>query len=682
MNLRFVRRCVVSTLLWGSLAGAMHAVTWFPMGPFGGDARSFAADPADSRHIYLGTATGWLYESHDGGDNWSRVSEVGKSDDLVLDHILIDPSNSKRLIVGAFKIDRPEGGLFISDDAGKTWYEQAQMRGQSIRSMARSLSDPKEIVAGTLQGVYRSLDNGTHWSLISPFGSTELHEVESLAIDPVNPQIIYAGTWHLPWKTVDGGEHWVNIKEGIIDDSDVFSIIVDPTRPNIVYASACSGIYKSITGAAPNVRDSGKRFDKIQGIPSTARRTRKLLQDPSNLETVYAGTTEGLYKTIDGGQTFIPMTGPNVIINDVYVDPKNSNHVLLATDRGGVLSSEDGGVAFHPSNMGFSARQISAYAAGAHSNATIYVGVVNDKATGGVFESKDGGLSWQQRSDGLNGRDVFSLIASPAGTLLAGTAHGIYRLGDDGWSPSSAVGAEVVRSAPVVATAASRAKLRTAAKSKSVAAASTRVVTPTVVSGAGLDTIVYTMVADGDDVYAGTAQGLYRAGDDGHTWMPVSALKMPETHFVAAHDSMLMVAGLRRIALSMDGGAKWDAVALPPDLTQISAIAVDEMKNLWVGGTEGAYYSTDYGLTWHTLDNLFVPQTNGIYFDAASHRVLVTCASSNYAFAVHLPDYKVSFWDTGWKLRFARPVGDHLIGATLFDGMVLQPRMVASEIAK
>jgi hypothetical protein len=47
-------------------------------------------------------------------------------------------------------------------------------------------------------------------------------------------------------------------------------------------------------------------------------------------------------------------------------------------------------------------------------------------------------------------------------------------------------------------------------------------------------------------------------------------------------------------------------------------------------------------------------------------------------FAVRLPDYKVTYWDTGWKLRFARPVGDHLLGATLYDGIVLQPKMVDS----
>jgi hypothetical protein len=40
---------------------------------------------------------------------------------------------------------------------------------------------------------------------------------------------------------------------------------------------------------------------------------------------------------------------------------------------------------------------------------------------------------------------------------------------------------------------------------------------------------------------------------------------------------------------------------------------------------------------------------------------------------------KVSWWDTGWNLRFMRPVGDHLVGATLFDGIVVQPRMVDSD---
>ncbi len=67
------------------------------------------------------------------------------------------------------------------------------------------------------------------------------------------------------------------------------------------------------------------------------------MQDPENREVVYAGTTEGLYKTVNGGKTFERMTDADVVVNAVYVDPDDSNRVLLATDRGGVLDSRGRG---------------------------------------------------------------------------------------------------------------------------------------------------------------------------------------------------------------------------------------------------------------------------------------------------------------------------------------------------
>ncbi len=329
------------------------AVTWLPFGPDGGDARAIAVDPRDSKHLYLGAANGWIFESRDGGNAWRRLARVGKRDDLVLDNIVVDASDSRHLIVAAWVLGSPDGGMFISHDAGLSWVKNAAMAGQSIRSLAASPSDPKLLVAGTLKGVYRSEDGGEGWHLISPEGSKEIHEVESIAIDPADPKIIYAGTWHLPWKTTDGGENWNNIKEGVIEDSDVFSIIVDPKQPSVVYASACSGIYKSDNAVG--------RFKKIQGIPSTARRTRVLMQDPNHAETVYAGTTEGLFRTDDSGATWVRTTGPELIVNDVFVDPADSKHVILATDRGGVLNSHDRGNSFDTTNAGFSARQITAY---------------------------------------------------------------------------------------------------------------------------------------------------------------------------------------------------------------------------------------------------------------------------------------------------------------------------------
>src|ERR1700743_1235116 len=145
------------------LAVQARAATWFALGPYGGDARSFAADPHNSQHLYLGTATGWVYESVDGGATWKRLSRVGKRDDIVVAHILLDSLDPKHVIVGAYALDHPDGGLFESRDGGLSWYAQAQIHGQSVRALAASVSDPKLMVAGTLQGVYRTRDAGVHW---------------------------------------------------------------------------------------------------------------------------------------------------------------------------------------------------------------------------------------------------------------------------------------------------------------------------------------------------------------------------------------------------------------------------------------------------------------------------------------------------------------------------------------
>jgi photosystem II stability/assembly factor-like uncharacterized protein len=653
----------------------MHAANWLPFGPDGGDARSFAVDPHDRAHLYLGTLTGWIYESRNGGAEWKRLAWVGKRNDLALDSIVVDNSNSKHILVGAWVLGSPDGGLYISNDGGVNWKSDADMRGQSIRALEVAPSDPKILVAGTLKGVYRSTDGGEHWLLISPEGSQEIHEVESIAIDPTNPQMIYAGTWHLPWKTTDGGANWTSIKQGIIEDSDVFSIIVDPKDSNVVYASACSGIYKS--------QNSGEKFQKVQGIPSTARRTRVLMQDPQNLNIVFAGTTEGLYRTGDSGGVWQRTTGPEVIVNDVYVDPANTNRILLATDRGGVLASNDGGYSFSPSNNGFSARQITSYVGDAAQPAMIYVGVVNDKAWGGVFVSDNGGLSWSQKSSGLNGQDVFSLAQASDGTVLAGTGHGIYRLQGELWNRVNDVSLrESESSAPAAETVEKKvaAPVRHVGKARTVAAKKTTDAAPAHVFDANVNAIARV----GDTLYAATSEGLLRSVTAGESWKLMAGPEKEDWSFVASAKSWVLAATLRSALLSSDGGQRWAPVNLPETLTQLAAIAVDDGGGLWVGGREGIFISQDRGATWQGLKNLSIRDVNSLFYDEPSQRMLITANSQNtIAFAVHLPDRSVHYWNTGWNLRLVRPVGDHLVGATLFDGIVVQPQMVdSSEVAK
>ena len=105
-------------------------------------------------------------------------------------------------------------------------------------------------------------------------------------------------------------------------------------------------------------------------------------------------------------------------------------------------------------------------------------------------------------------------------------------------------------------------------------------------------------------------------------------------------------------------------------------------ESFGVGGREGVFFTTDAGAHWTTPKNLFINVVNSIYYDEASKRVLVTAGGANdIAFSVQLPQKLVTFTKTGWAMRFVRPVGDHLVAVTPYDGIVIQPKMVPSPVA-
>jgi photosystem II stability/assembly factor-like uncharacterized protein len=632
-----------------------QTTSWVPVGPDGGDARSFAADPNNDKHLYLGTTNSWVYQSEDGGASWHRLAKLAKTDDLLLDNIVVDSSDPNTLLVGAWVVDHPDGGLFISHDSGKTWTTVDAMKGQSIRALTQAPSDPKVMIAGTLKGVFRSEDGGQTWNRITPEGSADLHEVESIAIDPKDPHTIYAGTWHLPWKTTDGGANWHNIKQGLIDDSDVFSIIIDPTTPNVVYTSACSGIYRSDS--------AGELYHKIQGIPSTARRTRVLMLDPTNRNTVYAGTTEGLYKTLDGGTNWKRMTGPDVIVNDVYVDPKNAQRVLLATDRNGVLESDDAAFTFKASNAGFSQRQVSTLLVDAKTQ-TIYAGVVNDKIYGGVFVSHDEGATWTQQSDGLQGRDVFNLTQSPQGIILAGTNAGILRLDGTHWQPIGKVVKSETKTSYVVK------KGKRTKTDKTV-----------MVPGGQIDERIHDLNVSGNTWYTATAKGIYSSSDQGATWEGGPVLGKPEYRSVVISGPVVVASERTALVMSNDEGKTWQPLAMPQKLTWLQSVAVTDTGSLWLGGREGVFYSDDHGQNWSEMKSLPFSDVSGLSYDADLKRIVITSWASSWLLAVNPADRTFKFYDPGWKVRHVQSLGGRMVAATAYNGVVLEPQGMGSKVA-
>jgi len=631
---------------------AARAQRWQPLGPDGGTVRSLAFDPQNPDRIFLGTSAGWLYLSTDGGANWSRFAHLGSGSEMVLDHIIVDAATPRRIYVAAWNAQSPadDGDVFRSKDGGKTWDLLADLHGKSVRALAMAPSDHNTLVAGALDGVFRSRDGGDNWERISPPNHAEIKNVESAAFDPVNPDVIYVGTWHLPWKTEDGGKSWHSIKKGVIDDSDVFSVVVDSQNASSVYISACSGIYKSDS--------AGELFRKIQGIPYSARRTRMLKMDPSDHKTVYAGTTEGLWKTADAGATWTRTTGGNVVINDVLIDPRRPSRVLLATDRGGVLLSDDGGVTFRASNHGFTHRQVDALLVDRRDASTVYAGVLNDKEYGGVFLSRDAGRTWKQISEGLDGRDVFVLRQAIDDTLLAGTDQGIYER-----KPHTSQWQQVSPRSEDKA-------LPGNGKRNMVAA---RTASP------GMHGRITGLELTPKKWFAVAALALFVSNDHGQSWAKQELPGPSYLTSIAVADRMVVAAGGNRVAVSVNGGESWlGSRPLAPEVV-INSVAVDSSGagTIWVAARDGVYRSTDLGDTWKRVPSLRLANVVEIQVDQENQRVLATGAASTNVYQSQNNGRTWSPINSGWLLRTVRTVRGRLLGVTPFDGIVLQPEVAA-----
>ena len=101
---------------------AASASDWQLIGPDGGNVRSLAYDPSDPNRILLGTSAGQMFVSQDGGNSWAPFAHLGSGDDLVIDHIVFDPTNPKTIYAAGWGLYHDdEGDVFRSDDGGATW---------------------------------------------------------------------------------------------------------------------------------------------------------------------------------------------------------------------------------------------------------------------------------------------------------------------------------------------------------------------------------------------------------------------------------------------------------------------------------------------------------------------------------------------------------------------------------
>ena len=406
---------------------------WRANGPPGGDVRSLVVDPNNPDRFYLGTLDAQLYTSADAGKSWELLYNFNKPK-LFVDHIIVDPRDSRTLYVAAHR-HKESGGFFKSTDGGHRWRESPELKGEALHSLTQSDSNPNVLITGTFNGMFRSDNSGDTWTQLPTLNTPGLVHVESLAIDPRTANTIYAGTWYLPYKSNDGGQTWRSIKNGIIDDSDIFAIDIDPRDPNHVIASACSGIYETKNG--------GEQWSKVQGIPSQSRRTRAIVQHPSIAGLVFAGTTEGFWLSNRGGAdgSWMVTTSRQLEVNSIAIHPSRPQTIYIGTNNYGVMVSNDGGKNFMPTNGGYSGRFANVILADRETPNRIYASTINTTTGGGfLFVSTDNGETWRPSMRSMPPRLISYAILQDtrdANLIYLGTNLGVYRSLDRGasWAP-------------------------------------------------------------------------------------------------------------------------------------------------------------------------------------------------------------------------------------------------------
>jgi photosystem II stability/assembly factor-like uncharacterized protein len=194
-----------------------------------------------------------------------------------------------------------------------------------------------------------------------------------LAMDPSDSSTLYAA----PQDDADCGAYVYNTSDAGADWNQTFTgggfvtaLVIQSGNPPTLYAGLN---YIGLNGGVSKSTDSGKTWIRTA---LTDVRVNVLMLDPTNSSILYAGTSMGLFKTIDDGATWSAIkTGlaASTPITALAIDP-NRSVVYLGASEGGVFKSIDGGTRWTPMNDGLPNLDINALAVSSDGSGTIYAG--------------------------------------------------------------------------------------------------------------------------------------------------------------------------------------------------------------------------------------------------------------------------------------------------------------------
>ena len=212
-----------------------------------GRVTGFAVDPADNNHIVIGSQTGGVWKTLDGGTSWTPLTDYFINLDVY--SVAMDPQDSNTYFIGSFS-----GIIYKSTDAGATWAQIGTAGGASVVNKILIHPTDSNIMFASVQnqGIYRSVDGGATWTDAVP-SANRGYDVE---FKPGDPMTVYASGNGF-YKSTDGGVSFTTISGFTVNPT---MIGVTPADPDRVYAVQSNG--NRFGGFFSSV-DSGDTFTNI-----------------------------------------------------------------------------------------------------------------------------------------------------------------------------------------------------------------------------------------------------------------------------------------------------------------------------------------------------------------------------------------------------------------------------------
>ena len=333
-----------------------------------GRINAVAFHPTNPDVIFVGSPSGGLWRSDDNGKSW--ISYTDNLPTLGVSAIVIDNKNPNIIYIGTGDRDgndAPGLGVMKSTDAGRTW-SQAN-NGMGDVTVGKLIMDPNNsnvLFAASSKGIFKTTDAGLTWK------SKSSGNCKDISFKPFDTDIIYATKSGGFYRSSDNGEKWKRIFSGLLPSGRAV-IGVSKANPNYVYClltnqRSFKGLYLST--------DSGLNFTNQSTTPNImgyqwngsddggqAWYDLCFAVDPENQDVLYVGGVN-VFKSTDAGKTWkinshwVGSHAPAVHADHHVLEFSALNNYLYDGNDGGVYYTDNGGYTWNDISNGLAISQI------------------------------------------------------------------------------------------------------------------------------------------------------------------------------------------------------------------------------------------------------------------------------------------------------------------------------------